>query len=255
MYRILPSGNREMLYELIPESTLLFVTDDGIVVTAQPVQCDKKAKLVTIRSREGSIVRTLDVRDVFTRHDQLWLCWGRDAVRWSLGSTLQAQVRVTDTGWDAPESRFATVEIDLHKGHPAPERDFCPDVVRIEAEPGAILPLAIHRETPEYPVVALKARISGIVRAQLVIGRDGTVTSVTITKPLPFGLDESVRTALRQWTFVPQPEPLSGEIAFRFEILRTPILEVTTISCFRSPVPMPTPARAHPAAAASSPHP
>lgn len=222
-YRILPSGNAELLYEFIPESTLLFITDDGTVVTAQSVGCDRKAKLVTIRSPEGSIVRTLKVRDVFTRHDQLWLCQGHAAVRWSLGSTLQAEVLVTDTRWDDPKSRFATVEIDLAKEHPAPDRDLCPDGVRVETEPDAVLPPAIHRETPEYPVVAMKARISGIVRAQLVIGSDGTVTSVTITKPLPFGMDEAVRAALLQWTFDPQPEPFTGEIAFRFEILRDPM--------------------------------
>lgn len=233
MYRILPSGNPELLYAFIPEHTPLFVTDDGTVVTAQPVQCHKKAKLVTIRSLDGSVVRTLDVRDVFTRHDQLWLCRGQDAVRWSLGATLQAQVLVTDTQWDDPKSRFATVEIDLAKERPMPERDLCPDAVRIEAEPDAVLPPAIHRETPEYPEVAMKARVSGIVRAQLVIGRDGTVTSVTITKPLPFGLDEAVRTALVQWTFAPQPEPFTGEIAFRFEILQKPIASVTT-TCFSS---------------------
>lgn len=220
MYRILPSGNPELLYEFIPESTLLFVTDDGTVVGTHPVQCDKDAKLVTIRSLDGSIVRTLNVRAVFTRHDQLWLCRGQDPVRWSLGSTLQASVLVTNTSWDDPKSRFATVEIDLAKEHPTPERDFCPDVVRIETEPDALLPPAIHRETPEYPVVAIKARVSGIVRAQVIVGRDGTVTSVTITKPLPFGLDEAVRTALWQWTFHPQQEPFTGEIAFRFEVLR-----------------------------------
>lgn len=248
MYRILPSGNPELLYELVPESTLLFVTNDGALVTTQPVACDRNAKLLTVRSLEGAIVRTLNVRDVFTPHDQLWLCSGRDAVRWSLGSALQAHVLVTDTIRDAPESRFATVEIDLDERHPAPERDFCPDVVRIAADPGAILPSAIHREMPEYPVVAIKARISGVVRAQLVIGRDGTVTSVTITKPLPFGLDEAVRTALRQWTFEPQPEPFTGEIAFRFEVLRAPVIEVTTTSCFRTSPTAPAPRRSPPSA-------
>lgn len=237
MYRILPSGNREPLHEFVPESELLFVTDDGTVVTAQPVRCGRKAKLVTVRAPDGSIVRTLDVRDVFTRHDQLWLCLRQDAVRWSLGSspgsTLRAQVLVTDTARDDPESRFAAVEIDLAKEHPAPERDLCPGAVRIEVEPDAVLPPAIHRETPEYPEVAMKARVGGVVRAQLVIGRDGTVTSVTIIRPLPFGLDEAVRTALRQWTFEPGPEPFTGEIAFRFEILRAPALEVPAVSCFR----------------------
>ena len=241
MFRILPSGNPVLLYEFIHESKHLFVTDDGTVVTAERVQCGKTAKLVTIRALDGSIVRTLNVRDVFTRPDQHWLCLREGTVRWSLESTtLQAQVLVTET-WDKPESRFETVEIDLDldKEHPAPERDLCPEGVRVDVEPDAVLPPAIHREIPEYPEVAIKVRIEGTVRAQLVIGRDGIVTSVTITKPLPFGLDEAVRTALRQWTFEPQPEPFTGEIAFRFEILRPPYV-VATVSCFRSPAPTPT---------------
>ena len=156
-------------------------------------------------------------------------------MRWSFDSTLQATVLVTDTKWDDPESLFARLEIDLTKDDlPAPARNLCPEAVRIEEEPGAALPPAIHREMPEYPEVALKARIAGIVRARLVIGRDGTVQSVTISKPLPFGMDESVRIALLQWTFNPQQEPLTGEIAFRFEILRDPMLQVPTIRCFRS---------------------
>ena len=236
VYRRWPSGNQELLYELTPESFQFLVADDGSVASYKRVTCGKNAELLTVRSPDGSIVRTLQVRDVFTQHDQLWLCRGKtDDVRWSFDPTLQATVLVTDTKWDDPESRFATLEIDLtNDDRPAPARDLCPDAARIEAEPDAVLPPAIHRETPEYPEVALKARIAGIVRARLVIGRDGTVQSVTIIKPLPFGMDEAVRVALLQWTFNPQQEPVSGEIAFRFEILRNPIVEVTTTTCFRS---------------------
>ena len=236
VYRRWPSGNQEFLYELTADWFGILVANDGTVVSYQPVQCDKKAKLLTVHSPDGSIVRTLHVLDVFTRHDQLWLC--RDAiggVRWTLDSALQAKVLVTDTKWDDPESRFATMEIDLAKEDlPPPTRDLCPDAVRVETE-DMVLPSAIQRPMPEYPEVAIKARISGIVRARLVISRDGTVQSVTSTKPLPFGIDDAVRVALLQWTFDPQPEPLTGEIAFRFTILRYPIVITTTTQCFRSP--------------------
>ena len=237
VYRRWPSGNQELLYELTHDSHKFLIADDGFYVSYRPVPCDKKEELLTIHSPDGSSVRTLRVQDVFTRNDQLWLCRGReDDVRWSFDATLRATVLVTDTKWDDPESRFATVEIDPANDHlPAPTHDLCPDVVRIEAEPDALLPPAIHRPTPEYPEVAFKARVSGTVRARLVIGRDGTVQSVTITKPVPFGIDEAVRIALLQWTFDPRQEPLTGEIAFRFEILRDRVIE--TIVCFRRPPP------------------
>ena len=230
VYRRWPSGNQELLYELTRDSDQFLVADDGFVVSYRPVHCDKKAQLLTVHAPDGS-ARTLHVQDVFTRHDQLWLCRGRaDDVRWSFDSTLQATVLVTDTRWDDPESRFASLEIDPANDHlPAPARDLCPDAFRIDALPDAVLPPALHRQTPDYPEVAIKARVAGTVRARLLIGSDGTVQSVTITKPIPFGIDEAVRTALLQWIFHPPQEPLIGEIAFRFEILRNPVVMTTTI--------------------------
>ena len=232
VYQRWPSGNQELLYELPDGSGKFVVGNDGTVVSYGGVGCEKDAELLEVRSPNGTRVRTILARDVFTRSDQLWLCFGGDAVRWSFDSTLQATVLVTDTQWDDSESRFASVEIDLTKEVlPAPDRDLLPTAVRVEAEPLAVLPPAIHQEAPEYPVVAIKARIAGTVRAGVVIGRDGTVQAVSITKPLPFGMDESVRVALLKWTFEPQPEPFAGEIAFRFEILRNRVVRTTPVIC------------------------
>ena len=232
VYRMWPSGNADLLYELTPEWPGPFlVSDDGFVVSYANVRCDRNAKLLTIRSTDGAIVRTLNVKDVFTRHDQYWLCRTNE-VRWSMGSALQATVLVTDTEWDDPHARLETIDIDVATGDVlSPMRDLCPDAVRIEASPDALLASAIHRETPEYPEVAIKARVTGVVEAQVVVGADGTVQSVTITKPIPFSLDEEVRRALMQWTFAPQLEPATGTIAFRFEILRNPIIKTTATEC------------------------
>jgi len=208
------------------------VSDQGYVVTYENVRCDKNAKLLTIRSSGGAIVRTLNVTDVFTRHDQLWLCRGENEVRWSMGYALQATVLVTNTEWKDPLSLFETIDVDVASGDvPSPIRDLCPDALRIEASPDAFLASAIHRVTPEYPEVASKARIMGVVEAEVTVGRSGEVESVTITKPMPFGLDEAVRTALWQWTFAPQPAPTTGRIAFRFEILRSAVIRPVVTHC------------------------
>jgi TonB family protein len=64
-------------------------------------------------------------------------------------------------------------------------------------------PVAIERVEPSYTEEARKARISGIVILEAVIGRDGLVKDVSVLKPLPFGLDQSAVDALKQWKFKP----------------------------------------------------
>lgn len=69
-------------------------------------------------------------------------------------------------------------------------------------------PVVIQRTEPGYTEEARKARVSGIVIAELVIDRTGTVKDVRILKPLPFGLSESATDAIRKWTF--RPGTLNG---------------------------------------------
>ncbi|HEX2059238.1 MAG TPA: energy transducer TonB [Thermoanaerobaculia bacterium] len=84
----------------------------------------------------------------------------------------------------------------------------------------ALLDRAVVRVVPEYPVVATKARISGIVAVQVVVGTDGNVEEASIVKPLPFGCDEAVKEAVKRWEFAPAPTRVSGVLAFRFELVR-----------------------------------
>jgi TonB family protein len=70
-------------------------------------------------------------------------------------------------------------------------------------------PVVLNRVEPVYPEVALRARISGIVIVETVIGRDGMVKDVRVMKPLPFGLDQAAVDAVKQWTF--KPGTLNGE--------------------------------------------
>jgi hypothetical protein len=107
LYRRWPSGNQELLAELSFANAVpggILVTDDGLVVTHDRVRCEKDAEVLKIRARDGSIVRTITVRDVFTRNDQEWLCRGADSdVRWSIhDGALRATALVTDTKWDEP---------------------------------------------------------------------------------------------------------------------------------------------------------
>lgn len=253
LYRIWPGGYQEPLAEFTCPSTEscehVLVTDDGHIVTYGPLRGEKDAELLTIRASDGSVVRTLRVREVMTPNDQQWLSRGdADDVRFELaGDTLRMTMLVTDGRWDDPDGRHHTVDIDVESGSvAAPEADLCPAADRVLAladdglprlrndadvavlESQTLLDRAVVRVVPEYPTVATKARISGTVGVQVVVGTEGNVESVSIVKPLPFGLDEAVRTAIKQWQFARFRSRVSGVLAFRFELIRGPRLMVMT---------------------------
>jgi TonB family protein len=69
-------------------------------------------------------------------------------------------------------------------------------------------PVVIERVKPEYPETAAKARIKGIVIAELIVDKNGAVRDARILKPLPFGLDEAALAAVKQWKF--RPGTLNG---------------------------------------------
>ena len=70
-------------------------------------------------------------------------------------------------------------------------------------------PVAISKVDPQYPEVARKARISGIVILECTINKNGDVTDVHVLKPLPFGLDQAASDAVRKWKF--KPGTLNGQ--------------------------------------------
>jgi len=70
-------------------------------------------------------------------------------------------------------------------------------------------PTIITKVEPQYPEVARKARISGIVIVECTINKNGDVTDVHVLKPLPFGLDQAAVEAVRRWKF--RPGTLNGQ--------------------------------------------
>jgi TonB family protein len=272
LYRLWPGDYQQLLSEFAspqdtPERAL--VADDGHFVTYDSVRCGAKAELLTIHAPDGSVVRTLLAREVFTRNDQQWLCRGAATdVRFSMeddfgSSKLRTTFLVTDGKWEDAEARHETLAIDLATGDvPASERDLCPAALLVVAEaddgtsprkslaigdqqafsdPG-IIPLAsqellqraVTRVTPEYPEMAAKVRIAGRVHVDVVVGADGRVEAARV-QPFGFGVDEAVKVAIMNWEFAPDPggveaARVSGSFVFRFEIVRPPVA-VTTIRC------------------------
>ena len=70
-------------------------------------------------------------------------------------------------------------------------------------------PIVINRVEPQYPEVARKARISGIVIVECTISKAGDVTDIHVLKPLPFGLDNAAVEAVKRWKF--KPGTLNGQ--------------------------------------------
>ncbi len=66
----------------------------------------------------------------------------------------------------------------------------------------------VYQERPEYPPLAKMARIQGIVRMEVVIGKDGTVQDIKVLSGHPL-LIESALEAVSRWRY--QPTLLNAE--------------------------------------------
>ena len=64
-------------------------------------------------------------------------------------------------------------------------------------------PERIHYVAPEYPELARRARLGGIVILQATINREGGVSDVEVLRGLGLGLDEAAIAAVTQWMYTP----------------------------------------------------
>jgi protein TonB len=84
---------------------------------------------------------------------------------------------------------------------PAPEPPKPEGPLRVGGDVKA--PIVQHRTDPQYPDMARKARIAGMVIVEAIINKDGEVEQVKVIKGLPMGLSESAVEAVKQWKFKP----------------------------------------------------
>lgn len=60
----------------------------------------------------------------------------------------------------------------------------------------------VQQPAPVYPPLAMQARISGVVRMNVIIGKDGTVQNLTLVSGHPL-LATSAMEAVKQWVYAP----------------------------------------------------
>jgi protein TonB len=81
-------------------------------------------------------------------------------------------------------------------------------------------PRLVRRIEPDYPEIAQKARIEGIVILEAATDVYGRVTSVRVLRSIPL-LDDAAVTAVRQWVYEPlmvngRPRPVTFMVTVRF---------------------------------------
>ena len=81
--------------------------------------------------------------------------------------------------------------------------------------------LLIHRVEPVYPPEARKERLQGMIALQVVVGRDGSISSMRALNG-PDILAQAAMDALRWWKFEPyringEPAPVETTLAIEFK--------------------------------------
>jgi TonB family protein len=114
------------------------------------------------------------------------------------------------------------VAVVAHAADGSPDTTHDADGAIVVVTTHAIREAAVVHQEPEYPPAARQFRLSGEVVAELVVGVDGKVENVSITKGSPI-LSDSVVRALRKWSFSPfkmdgRLRRVKSTISFNFQL-------------------------------------
>jgi protein TonB len=111
---------------------------------------------------------------------------------------------------------------------PAPPPPPPPPPVPVPRAPvriGGLLtaPALVHRVNPQYPELARRAKVTGVVILEATVDVDGRVESARVLRSIPF-LDNAALDAVRQWRYsplvlngIPTPFVLSVTLQFSLE--------------------------------------
>jgi protein TonB len=60
----------------------------------------------------------------------------------------------------------------------------------------------VERVKPEYPLLAVRAQVQGVVILEAIVDREGRVDAVRVLRSIPM-LERAAIDAVRQWRFSP----------------------------------------------------
>ena len=90
---------------------------------------------------------------------------------------------------------------------------------------GLVAPKVIREVKPKYTAEAMRAKIQGRVKVQVVVGTDGRVDRARVLESLDkdLGLDEAALAAIKQWTFEPgklngKAVPVASDLVIEFRL-------------------------------------
>lgn len=88
---------------------------------------------------------------------------------------------------------------------------------------GVMAPRLLKEVKPNYSPQAIRDRVQGTVRMEVVVNTDGTPGEVRVVKPLEPSLDEEAVKALKQWRFMPgtkdgQPVAVMVDVEMSFTL-------------------------------------
>ncbi len=115
---------------------------------------------------------------------------------------------------------FVGADSSIIETAPPPVREQAPQPVRISR--GIQAPAKIKDATPEYPDIARRNRVQGLVILEAVIGVDGRVQRARVLRSVPL-LDQAALNAVHSWEYTPtlldgRPVPVIMTVTVNFKL-------------------------------------
>lgn len=143
--------------------------------------------------------------------------------------TFDVRVPIGPDG-DRAGDRLTAQRIEIRGGSTGGVPGALTDAPLPPAAPGApirvggaiMVPAKTVHVNPEYPAIAMSARVQGVVILELVINAEGRVQEARVLRSIPL-LDQAALNAVRQWEFTPtllngQPTPVIMTATVQFSL-------------------------------------
>ena len=146
----------------------------------------------------------------------LWSHLGADDAAKVDELSYERDIAYTYRELDQPVS--TTFHVGLPVAPPTPLDD-----ERLRAGTDVVMPTLVRKVQPDYPDLAVRARVECTVNLEAVIGKTGEVLDIKLLRGCALGLDEAALEAVYQWVYTPtlvrgRPVELLAHIVVHFEL-------------------------------------